>query len=153
EADTLVLAGNAYLGRLVPALRRRLMPVASFVGVTEPLDEALARRLFPRDVAVADCNVALDYFRLTADRRLLFGAGASYSATTPVGLEGWLERRIRRVFPELAGVAIEHAWGGLIGITHNRIPDLGLIGSNVFYAQGFSGQGLALTGLAGALIA
>src|SRR3546814_5677498 len=65
------------------------------------------------------------YFRLTADRRLLFGAGASYSATTPVGLDGWLERRIRRVFPELAGVAIEHAWGGLIGITHNRIPDLG----------------------------
>src|SRR3546814_8682311 len=89
------------------------------------------------------------YFRLTADRRLLFGAGASYSATTPVGLDGWLERRIRRVFPALAGVAIEHAWGGLIGITHNRIPDLGRIAPNVLYAQGFSGQGLALTGLAG----
>lgn len=152
EADALVLAGNAYLGRLVPALRRRLMPVASFVGVTEPLGEARARRLFPQDVAVADCNVALDYFRLTADRRLLFGAGASYSATTPVGLKGWLARRFRRVFPELGDVAVEHAWGGLIGITHNRVPDLGRLAPNVLYAQGFSGQGLALTGLAGALI-
>ncbi len=153
EADTLVLAGNAYLGRLVPALRRRLMPVASFIGVTEPLGEARARRLFPEDVAVADCNVALDYFRLTSDHRLLFGAGASYSATTPVGLKGWIARRFRRVFPELTDVAVEHAWGGLIGITHNRIPDLGRLAPNVLYAQGYSGQGVALTGLAGALIA
>lgn len=153
EADALVLAGNAYLGRLVPALRRRLMPVASFIGVTAPLGEERARRLFPQDVAVADCNVALDYFRLTADRRLLFGAGASYSATTPVGLRAWLARRFRRVFPELTDVAVEHAWGGLIGITHNRVPDLGRLAPNVLYAQGFSGQGLALTGLAGALMA
>lgn len=152
-ADTLVLAGNAYLGRLVPSIRRRLMPVASFVGVTEPLGEERARRLFPQDVAVADCNVALDYFRLTADRRLLFGAGASYSATTPVGLKGWLARRFRRVFPELTDVAVEYAWGGLIGITHNRIPDLGRLKPNVLYAQGFSGQGMALTGLAGKLMA
>lgn len=153
EADTLVLAGNAYLGRLVPSLTRRVMPVASFIGVTEPLGEARARELFPQDVAVADCNVALDYFRLTADRRLLFGAGASYSATTPAGLKGWLARRFRRVFPTLADVAVDHAWGGLIGITHNRIPDFGRLAPNLLYAQGFSGQGLALTGLAGALLA
>lgn len=153
EADILILAGNAYLGRLVPALNRRLMPVASFIGVTEPLAQERARRLFPQDVAVADCNVALDYFRLTADRRLLFGAGASYSATTPAGLGPWLGQRIRRVFPELTDVAIEHAWGGLIGITHNRIPDLGRLAPNVLYAQGFSGQGVALTGLAGTLLA
>lgn len=152
-ADTLVLAGNAYLGRLVPTIRRKLMPVASFVGVTEPLGEERARRLFPQDVAVADCNTALDYFRLTADRRLLFGGGASYSATTPVGLKSWLARRIRRVFPELTDVTVEHAWGGLIGITHNRVPDLGRLRPNVLYAQGFSGQGVALTGLAGTLIA
>ena len=153
EADTLVLAGNAYLGRLVPALRRRLMPVASFIGVTEPLGEARARRLFPEDVAVADCNVALDYFRLTSDHRLLFGAGASYSATTPVGLKGWIARRFRRVFPDLTDVAVDHAWGGLIGITHNRIPDVGRLAPNILYAQGYSGQGMALTGLAGTLIA
>lgn len=153
EADCLVIAGNAYLGRLVPVLNRRLMPVASFVGVTAPLGEERARRLFPTDVAVADCNVALDYFRLTADHRLLFGAGASYSATTPVGLKGWLARRFRRVFPELSDVDVEYAWGGLIGITHNRVPDLGRLAPNVLYAQGFSGQGLALTGLAGKLMA
>jgi len=153
EADTLVLAGNAYLGRLVPALQPRLMPVASFVGVTAPLGEERAGRLFPQDVAVADCNIALDYFRLTADRRLLFGAGASYSAIPPPGLAGWLERRIRRVFPELTDVAVEHAWGGLIGITANRIPDFGRLAPNILYAQGFSGQGVALTGLAGKLMA
>ncbi|MEQ8393792.1 FAD-binding oxidoreductase [Thalassobaculum sp.] len=153
EADTLVLAGNAYLGRLVPQMNRKVMPVASFIGVTEPLGEERAQRLFPQDVAVADCNVALDYFRLTADRRLLFGAGASYSATTPVGLKDWLARRIRRVFPELIDVAVEYAWGGLIGITHNRVPDFGRLAPNVLYAQGFSGQGVALTGLAGTLIA
>ncbi len=153
EADILILAGNAYLGRLAPSLNRRVMPVASFVGVTEPLGEERARRLFPQDVAVADCNVALDYFRLTADRRLLFGAGASYSASTPPGLKGWLARRIRRVFPELVDVAVEHAWGGLIGITHNRVPDIGRLAPNMLYAQGFSGQGLALTGLAGKLLA
>ncbi|MEQ9334701.1 FAD-binding oxidoreductase [Thalassobaculum sp.] len=153
EADILILAGNAYLGRLVPSLNRRLMPVASFVGVTVPLGEERARRLFPQDVAVADCNVALDYYRLTADRRLLFGAGASYSATTPAGLKDWLARRFRRVFPELTDVTVEHAWGGLIGITHNRIPDFGRLAPNVLYAQGFSGQGVALTGLAGTLLA
>lgn len=153
EADHVVFAGNAYLGRLIPSLRRRLMPVASFIGVTEPIAADVARSLFKQDVAVADGNLALDYFRLTADNRLLFGAGASYSAIPPLGLSRWLAKRIRRVFPELGGIRIDHAWGGLIGITVNRLPDLGRIGDRILYAQGFSGQGVALTGIAGRLIA
>lgn len=153
EAEHVVLAGNAYLGGLVPSLRRRVMPVASFVGVTEPIDPDVADTLFKQDVAVADGNLALDYFRLTADGRLLFGAGASYSATTPLGLRRWLGKRIRRVFPALGGIRVEHVWGGLIGITVNRLPDLGRCGRRLYYAQGFSGQGVALTGLAGKLIA
>lgn len=153
EADNVVLAGNAYLGRLIPSLRKRLMPVASFIGVTEPIAEDVARSLFKQDVAVADCNMALDYFRLTADNRLLFGAGASYSALPPLGVSRWLAKRIRKVFPELDGIRIDHAWGGLIGITVNRLPDLGWIGDRMLYAQGFSGQGVALTGIAGKLIA
>lgn len=153
EADWLVLAGNAYLGKIFPPIRPRLMPVASFVAVTQPLDRDLIRALFPQDVAVADCNWALDYFRTTSDGRLLFGAGASYSATTPPGLAKWMTRRIAKVFPELETVGIDHVWGGLIGITANRLPDFGRIAGNILHAQGFSGQGMALTGLAGKLMA
>ncbi|MDF1790350.1 MAG: FAD-binding oxidoreductase [Thalassobaculaceae bacterium] len=152
-ARTVVYCGNAYLGGLVAKLRAKVMPVASFVAVTEPLAEELAAKLFPQDVAVADCNVALDYFRLTEDRRLLFGSGASYSAITPPGLEGTMRRKIARVFPDLSDVRIDHLWGGLIGITINRIPDIGRTAPNVFHAQGFSGQGVVLTGLAGKIIA
>lgn len=153
EADWLVLAGNAYLGAVERAIRPRLMPVASFVAVTEVLDRDLVRALFPQDVAVADCNMALDYYRLTSDGRLLFGSGASYSARTPPSLEAWMAKRIRRVFPELADTRLDHVWSGLIGITANRAPDFGRIGDNVLYAQGFSGQGMVLTGLAGKLMA
>jgi len=152
-ADRVVFCGNAYLGGLQPRLRPKIMPVASFLAVTEPLGEALAKQLFPQDVAVADCNTALDYFRLTHDGRLLFGAGASYSATTPPGLERWMRGKITRVFPELSTVRIDHVWGGLIGITLNRIPDIGRQSPVRFHAQGFSGQGVVLTGLAGKVIA
>lgn len=152
-ADRVVFCGNAYLAGLQPRLRSKVMPVASFVAVTEPLDETLAGQLFPKDVAVADCNTALDYFRLTHDRRLLFGAGASYSASTPPELDAWMRRRIARVFPELSDVRIDHVWGGMIGITVNRIPDIGRQSDVLFHAQGFSGQGVVLTGLAGKVIA
>lgn len=152
-AKHVVYCGNAYLGPLQPKLRSKIMPVASFIAVTEPLSEDLAAKLFPQDVAVADCNVALDYFRLTDDRRLLFGAGASYSAITPPGLERWMRGKIGRVFPDLSDVRIDHLWGGLIGITLNRVPDIGRTAPDVFHAQGFSGQGVVLTGLAGKIIA
>ena len=153
RAKNIVTCGNAYLGKLVPQIYPKLMPVASFVAVTEPLEEQLAKKLFPKDVAVADCNAALDYYRLTEDRRLLFGGGANYSAATPPWLESEMRGKIRRVFPELSDVRIEHLWGGLIGITANRIPDIRRSSTNLYHAQGFSGQGVALTGLAGKIIA
>lgn len=152
-AKQVVYCGNAYLGGLHRRLRSKIMPVASFIAVTEPLGDALAATLFPQDVAVADCNLALDYYRLTHDRRLLFGGGASYSAITPPGLERTMRRRIARVFPELSDVRIDHLWGGLIGITMNRVPDIGRTAPDIFHAQGFSGQGVVLTGLAGKIIA
>jgi gamma-glutamylputrescine oxidase len=153
RAQRVVFCGNAYLGPLQPKLRAKVMPVASFVCATEPLAEDIRARLFPRDVAVADCSTALDYYRLTHDGRLLFGAGASYSATTPPGLERWMRAKIARVFPELSTVQIDHLWGGLIGITMNRIPDIGRQSEVHFHAQGFSGQGVVLTGLAGKVLA
>jgi gamma-glutamylputrescine oxidase len=153
RAKFLVLAGNAYLGGLVPEMRRRLARVSSFVGTTQPLDAATADRILPANVAVADCNAALDYFRLTEDRRLLFGAGAGYAGHEPLALRRYLLGRVRTVFPALSDVELDHAWSGPIGITVNRIPDFGRLEPTIYYAQGFSGHGVALTGLAGKLMA
>ena len=153
RARFLVFAGNAYLGRLVPELARRLAPVASFVGVTPPLDAGTAARLFPADVAVADCDVAIDYYRLTADKRLLFGAGAAYAGRGPADPAPRLARRAARVFPYLAPARMERAWTGLIGVTTSRAPDFGRLAPDIYYAQGFSGHGVALTGMAGKTIA
>ncbi len=153
RARFLVLAGNAYLGGLVPELRGRIAPVSSFVGVTKPLGKAFADRIIPSDVAVADASIALDYYRLTEDRRLLFGAGAIYSGRTPFGHDRFLRRRIRRVFPALADTPLDYSWSGHVGITVSRIPDFGRLEPSIYYAHGFSGHGVALTGLAGKLMA
>ncbi|MBM86298.1 MAG: hypothetical protein CMM47_09785 [Rhodospirillaceae bacterium] len=149
----LVLAGNAYLGSLVPILARRIARVTSFVSATAQLAIELARRALPTNAAVADCNTALDYFRISADRRLVFGTGAKYSSGEPANLRRLLARRITQVFPYLAHLPLEYIWSGYIGITVNRIPDFGRVGPTIYHAQGFSGHGVALTGLAGKLIA
>jgi gamma-glutamylputrescine oxidase len=153
RAKFLVLAGNAYLGGLVPEMQRRLARVSSFVGATRPLDPERASRIIPANVAVADCNAALDYYRLTEDNRLLFGAGAGFAGREPLRLRAYLARRIRKVFPALADVPLEYAWSGHIGITVSRIPDFGRLEPSIYHAQGFSGHGVALTGLAGKLMA
>ena len=129
------------------------MPVGTYIGATEPLGEEKARELITNNMAVADINFVLDYYRLSADHRLLFGGRVSYSTVPPVQLAASMKSRILKVFPQLSEVMIEYAWGGFVGITMNRAPHFGRIGKNIFYAQGFSGHGVALTGLAGKLIA
>lgn len=153
EADFVVLAGNALAHRIAPELDDKIMPVGTYVGATEPLGEARARDLIRNGMAVADINWALDYFRLSADHRLLFGGRASYSTLPPPNLPGVMTRRMTRVFPQLRGVAFEQVWGGLIDISLNRAPHWGRLGDNVYFAQGFSGHGVAATGLAGRVIA
>jgi gamma-glutamylputrescine oxidase len=153
RARFLVLAGNAYLGGLVPELQGYIAPVSSFVCATEPLGTAPADQVIPADVAVADASVALDYYRLSADKRLLFGAGAVYSGRTPHALSRFLRKRIGRVFPALADTPLEYVWSGHVGITVSRIPDFGRLEPSIYYAHGFSGHGVALTGLAGKLMA
>ncbi|MCH2395767.1 NAD(P)/FAD-dependent oxidoreductase [Oceanibaculum sp.] len=149
----LVIAANAYLGRLVPRLRPYVMPVGSFVCVTEPMDPARLEGLVKGGLAVGECNHILNYFRATSDNRLMFGGGANYSAIDPPSLRFYLRRKLVQVFPQLADIEVAQAWSGLIGITTSRIPDFGRLEGNVYYAQGFSGQGVALSGLAGRLIA
>ncbi|WP_203322917.1 NAD(P)/FAD-dependent oxidoreductase [Pseudoxanthomonas beigongshangi] len=148
-----VLAGNAWLRGVAPELESRIMPVGTYIGATAPLGEARARALIRNDMAVADVNWALDYFRLSRDHRLLFGGRASYSTLPPPNLRGTMARRMRRVFPQLADVDIEYVWGGYVDISLNRAPHWGRLAPNVYFAQGFSGHGVASTSLAGKVIA
>lgn len=153
SGDFAVLCGNAWLRGIAPEVESRMMPVGTYIAATAPLGEAGARALIRNDMAVADVNWALDYFRLSRDHRLLFGGRASYSSYPPPNL-GWvMQRRIRAVFPQLAGVPIDYLWGGYIDISLNRAPHWGRLGNNVYFAQGFSGHGVATTGLAGRLVA
>jgi gamma-glutamylputrescine oxidase len=152
QADFAVLAGNAYVRGIAPELDRRIVPVGTYIGATEVLGPERARALIGNDMAVADINWALDYFRLSADHRLLFGGRASYSTLPPPSLRGSMHRRMTRVFPQLADVRLEHAWGGFVDISRNRAPDWGRLGSNIYFAQGFSGHGIAATGLAGRVL-
>lgn len=153
EAEHAILGANAYLENLVPGLRARIMPVGTYIAATEPLGENRAKALLPLNEAVSDCNFALDYYRLSADHRLLFGGRVSYSTFDPPSLEASLRRRMLRVFPDLGDAAIESAWGGYVAITQRRTPDIGRIGERLYYAQGFSGQGVVNAQLAGRVIA
>ena len=114
---------------------------------------ARARALLPSNAAIADINWILDYFRLSADRRMLFGGRVSYSALQPPRLAESMRRRMVRVFPQAADLKVEYAWGGYLDITMSRAPDFGRLAPNVFYLQGFSGHGMSLTALAGKFVA
>ena len=159
SARQVLLAGNAYLEGVSSRLEARIMPIETFMLATEPLPEALAASLVPSGSAVSDNNFVLDYFRVTQDHRLLFGGGESHAASRPSNLAAMLRRRMLQVFPQLAQARIEHVWGGVIDLTMNRAPDFGRLPSgsghaaNLYYLQGFSGHGLALTGVAGRLVA
>lgn len=148
-----LLAGNVYLGEVVPRLARRIMPVGTFIAASAPLGAERALALLPQRAAVSDTQWVLDYFRLSRDDRMIFGGRVSYSTAVPRRLPQAMRARMVRVFPQLADVPIEYAWGGYVDITMNRAPDFGRVADNVYYLQGFSGHGLALTGLAGRLVA
>ncbi|MHA7817371.1 MAG: NAD(P)/FAD-dependent oxidoreductase [Pseudohaliea sp.] len=144
-ARRVLLCGNAYLGNLVPRLASRILPSVSAVIATEPLGPAQARALIPGDVAVCDPRTALDYFRLSADQRMLFGGLSNYTGLEPRDLVGTLRRKMLRVFPSLADARIDYAWSGRIGIGLNRMPQLGHIDEQISYIQAYSGHGVAPT--------
>ncbi|MDE2368232.1 MAG: FAD-binding oxidoreductase [Burkholderiales bacterium] len=155
RARQVVLAGNVYLGGLAPEIAARIMPVGTYIACTEALGADRAAALVPSRSAVCDTNFVLDYFRPTADHRLLYGGRVSYSGRAPADVAGSMRRRLLLSFPQLADARIEYAWGGHVDISMNRAPDFGRLGAarNVYYLQGFSGHGLALGGLAGQLVA
>lgn len=147
-----VLACDAFMGELVPELAAMTMPIANYNVATAPLGEAMAKALIPSGAAVADSKFVLNYYRLSADNRLIFGGGEKYSPRPPADAAGFVRPYLEKVFPQLKGVTIDHAWGGLVGVTLNRLPQFGRIG-NSFFAHGWSGHGVLLTTLAGDLIA
>lgn len=155
RANTMVLGCNAYLNDLDPLLSSKVLPAGSYIIATEPLSEEQAHQLLPRNTAVCDQQVAVDYFRLSADRRLLFGGACHYSGRDPQDIAGYMTPKMLKVFPQLAGVKIDYQWGGMIGIGANRLPQIGRLKahSNVFYAQAYAGHGLNATHLAGKLLA
>ena len=134
-------------------LARRILGVGTYIIATQPLEPARARALLPSNAAIADINWILDYFRRSADHRILFGGRVSYSAFEPPHLAESMRRRMVRVFPQIADVEVEYTWGGYLDITMSRAPDFGRLAPNVFYLQGFSGHGMSLAGLAGKLAA
>lgn len=153
----MALAGNVYLNEfghaIAPELSTRIMPVGTYIIATDPMGEARASALIPTRAAACDTNFVLDYFRLSADHRLLFGGRVSYSGATPRNLAASMRQRMLQVFPQLADLAVSHTWGGFVDITLNRAPDFGRLDGNLCYLQGFSGHGLVLTGMAGKLVA
>jgi gamma-glutamylputrescine oxidase len=153
RADYLVLACNGYLGALEPALAAWQMPINNFILATAPLDEPLARKINRDNVAVVDSRFVVNYFHLSPDRRLIFGGGENYTARFPRDLKAFVRRHLLEVYPTLAQVPIDYAWGGTLAITLRRMPHFGRRGHGVWWAQGYSGHGIALANLGGKLVA
>ena len=152
RARYLALCGNVYLGATAPQLASKIMAVATYIVATEPLGAERARQLIANNAAVSDMNWVLDYFRLSADR-LLFGGRVNYSGFSSFDAPSATRARMLAVFPQLQDVRIDYAWGGDVDITLNRAPHFGRLAPNVYFLQGFSGHGIALTGIAGKLVA
>ena len=151
-ADNVVMAGNAY-HFLERKLRGVMFPVNSFIVATEPLSDAVVAMINPKDLAVCDPNFVLEYFRLSADKRLLFGGRFNYFGDDPVVIENRHRKKLSRLYPQLANIKIDYAWGGTIGVPINRVPLMGRISPNIFYCQGYSGHGVNVTHLAGQILA
>jgi gamma-glutamylputrescine oxidase len=157
KCQFVVLAGNVYLNEygktVAPELDKRIMPVGTYIVATEPMGKERADALIAQRAAVCDTNFVLDYFRPTADHRMLFGGRVSYTTMTPINLVASMRQRMLTVFPQLADLKVPYAWGGFVDVTMNRAPDFGRLDSNLYYLQGYSGHGVVLTGFAGKLVA
>lgn len=154
KAGHVILCGNAYMGKLVPYLDARVLPATSCIIGTEPLSDEQLQQTMVRDVAVCDSRTALDYYRLSADKRLLFGGLSNYTGLEPTNSEAVMRNKMAKVFPSLKNVKIDYSWSGRMGISVRRMPQIGrLKNSNILYASGYSGHGVAPTHMTGRLLA
>ena len=153
EADSVVLAGNAYSQFEPKHLSNLVFPAGSYVIATEPLADDVVKSINRKDVAVCDLNDVVDYYRLSADKRLLFGGACNYSGRDPKSIKSYILPRMLKVYPQLKDVKIEYEWGGKIGVVLRRIPTLGRINDNVYYCQGYSGHGVCASHVMGEVMA
>ena len=151
SANSLLLTGNAY-HHFDKKMQNFIIPVNSFVIATEPLSNEIISKINPQDLAVCDPNYILEYFRLTGDKRLLFGTRLNYHGNDEDFIKKELRKKMLRIYPDLSNVKIDYGWTGKIAVTVNRIPQIGKLTSNIYYSQGYSGHGVNMTHLAGKLI-
>ena len=153
KAEKVVLACNGYLGNLFPPIASHIMPINNFIVATEPLDEATANRINPLNASLSDSLFVINYWKLSEDRRLIFGGGETYSDKFPESITDFVRPKLLAIYPELSDTRLDYGWGGTLAITRNRMPDLGVHKGVVYYAQGFSGHGVPTATMAGKLIA
>lgn len=151
-AKYVLVCGNAYLGSMLPKITDKMMPVSSQVMATEPLDPKLIEELLPANYCVEDANYVLDYYRRTADNRLLYGGGIGYGGQDPANLTGVIRPNMLKTFPQLANTKIEFAWSGNFALTLTRIPHMGKLADNVYFSHGDSGHGVTTTHLLGKIL-
>jgi len=152
ETDAVVLAGNAYSLLEPKHLSNLVFPAGSFIIGTEPLSEEVVNEINPLDLAVCDLNEIVDYYRLSADKRMLYGGSCNYSGREPASIKAYIQPRMLEIYPQLKGMRIDYEWGGMIGIVLNRIPALGRINNNVYYCHGYSGHGVNATHIMGEVV-
>ncbi|TYC52801.1 FAD-dependent oxidoreductase [Rhodobacterales bacterium] len=153
KADQLILACNGYLGTLDRKTAAHVMPINNFIVATEPFSEAEAKAIISNNAAVADSKFVINYFRLSADRRLLFGGGENYGYRFPEDIKSFVRDPMLEIFPQLKDVGIDYGWGGTLAITPKRMPYFARPHSNVLTATGYSGHGVAMGTLAGQILA
>lgn len=153
ESDYVIVGGNAYHTLEHEDMGGVVFPAGSYIIATEPLGEDLQKEIIPGDMAVCEMNHVLNYYRLSADKRMLFGGRCNYSGRDPVSISGTMLPRMLEIYPQLKDTKIDYEWGGKIGIVINRIPHLGRVGENVFFAQGYSGHGVNVTHIVGRIMA
>lgn len=153
KAKNIALCCNAYLEEIDAGIKSKIMPIINYMIATQPISDDLQKTILPSDYCVCDTNFDLNYYRLSSDKRMIFGGGVSYSLKHSEKLAKRTEQRMLKVFPALSSEKAEYIWGGYVGITVNRTPDIGQTSPRIFYAHGFSGHGVALTGIAGKIIA
>lgn len=153
NASFVVLACNGYLGKLEPRVAGKIMPINNFMIATEPMEESRARQVINGRFGVHDTRFVVNYFRMSDDHRLLFGGGENYRAGFPRDIKNFVRPHMLKLFPQLKDVGIDFGWGGTLSVTVNRLPHVGRLQPNVFFAQGYSGHGISISSFAGKVIA
>ncbi|MFM1603851.1 MAG: NAD(P)/FAD-dependent oxidoreductase [Porticoccaceae bacterium] len=152
-ASELILACNGYIEDLEPKINGYIMPINNFVLATEPLSPEVAASIIPKDTSMADSRFVINYWKLSADNRLIFGGGENYRRGFPRDIKSFVQKYMLEVYPQLSNTQIDYGWGGTLAITLNRLPHFGRINGNIWHLQGYSGHGVPTATFAGKLVA